>query len=140
MLSAGACVVAAIVVATGFATTRGQRRASPPGPETIAQLRAKTVDWASQNDEPRPGGGRVVATTRNSFYGGNVDSDQPVYVVQVHGRFVGYRFPTPRGKPLRRGTVLVLVYDAQTLEITDWELQPADHDLSAYGDVVSLDR
>ncbi len=126
------------LVATGAIGYSTQPKVDLPDPATLAQIRAHSVEWASENGDGTPSEGQVVATTRNTFYQGNVDTDQPVYIVQVRGHFVGFRFPVPPGKPVRTGNYMTIVFDAAALEVTDWELAADPHDLASYGPTMSL--
>ena len=96
---------------------------SPPSAAEIAKLRVLAVAAAKGSGEAHPTDGVVVATTRkqiNRLNGGEeVDSNQDVYVIRLHGNFVAYWSSPPDGASLPRGHMLLLVYDARTNALTD---------------------
>ena len=57
--------------------------------------------------------------------GDTVNTDQPAYVAVFHGNFVGYLASVPPGGQFPTGHVMTILFDAQTLEVTDWGL--VDH-------------
>ena len=133
-----------IGVGLGFATagpSGSQTRA--PTPAEIQALRADAVAFAKANGESAPVGGVLVSGNRRDVVaatmgGAQVDTSQDVFVVRLHGSFVGYEASVPRGFALPRGSYLEIVYDANTKQITDWNLSTRPQDLSRFGAPVSI--
>jgi hypothetical protein len=70
--------------------------------------------------------------------GAPVDTNQGVFVVRLHGNFVGYEAPRPAGVTPPHGHYLEIVYDAQTKRLTDWNLSAQPQDLTRLGPSVSI--
>jgi hypothetical protein len=95
----------------------------PPSPQALTELRAIALRASSANNDAQPSSAQVWLSTRQAAVdattGSLVDTDQPVYVLEVHGHFVATLMPVPPGHPPPKGDVLTLVLDASTLETTD---------------------
>lgn len=69
----------------------------------------------------------------------NIELDkQTVYLVVAKGQFSGRLAKHPPGAQLPTGTVLSLVIDTQTRQITDWGISDTEPNLSALGSVCGL--
>jgi hypothetical protein len=138
--------VAVIVIATatiiGVAAQGGQKVVAPPDATEIALLRSRALAFAAQDGEPKPVGGTIVPTTRariNALNAGTeVNTDQDVYVVTLHGHFVDTYASVPRGRAEPSGQLLILVYDAKTNELTDYMLGDYPIDATPLGTPVPL--
>jgi hypothetical protein len=135
-------------VAVGVALWLGLGRASGnssrvPSPAEIQQLEADALAFAEANGESAPDGGIVVSGNRGDVVAGTmggaqVDTNQSVFVVRLHGDFVGYEAPRPAGVAPPHGHFLEIVYDAQTKQLTDWNLSAQPQDLTPLGHPVSF--
>jgi hypothetical protein len=135
-------------VAVGVALWLGLGRAGGnasrvPSPSEIQQLRADAFAFAKANGESAPDGGVIVSGNRGDVVaatmgGAQVDTNQDVFVVRLHGNFVGYEAPVPAGFALPHGHYLEIVYDAATKQVTDWNLSAGPQDLSHLGHPVSI--
>jgi hypothetical protein len=83
-----------------------------------------------------------VVTTRRALFkaanGSFVEDDCDVYVVAGSGDFTASGAHVRSG-PLPTGRFLFDVFDAKTLELTDWGLLDDSIDLSGLGPAVRLD-
>ena len=142
---AGVAVAAlGIGVGLGFATAGPSgSQARAPSPSEIQALRADALAFAMENGEKAPTGGILVSGNRRDVVaatmgGAQVDTSQDVFVVRLHGSFVGYEASVPQGVALPRGSYLEIVYDANTKEITDWNLSMRPQDLGRFGAPISI--
>ena len=141
-------MAAALLVAVGVALWIGLGRAGGnpsrvPTPADIQQLKADAVAFATANGESAPDGGVIVSGNRGDVVsatmgGAQVDTNQDVFVVRLHGNFVGYEAPRPAGVAPPHGYYLEIVYDAQTKQLTDWNLSAQPQDLTRLGHPVSI--
>jgi hypothetical protein len=67
----------------------------------------------------------------------DVPGDQAGYLIVAHGNFTEDNAPVPRGGLALTGTVLTVVVDATTGEITDWGLSDDVADLAKLGPVTA---
>jgi len=134
----------AIALAAVFAYAAGNARSTPTAPTVdlprsaeVARYRANALAFAAANGETRPADANIVGSRREfanvALFGSEVDSDQEVFVVRLHGHFVGYQASVPPGQPLPTGSVLTLVFDANTHGLTDWALQKREVELQRLG-------
>jgi hypothetical protein len=134
----------ALVVAVGVALWLGLGKAGGnssrvPTPAEIQRLEADALAFAKMNGESAPDGGVIVSGNRGEVVsatmgGAQVDTNQDVFVVRLHGSFVGYEAPRPAGVAPPHGSYLEIVYDAQTMELTDWSLSAQPQDLTRFGE------
>jgi hypothetical protein len=111
-----------------------------PSPAEIQQLEANALTFAEANGESAPDGGIIVSGNRGDVVAGTmggaqVDTNQGVFVVRLHGNFVGYEAPRPAGVAPPHGHYLEIVYDAQTKQLTDWNLSAQPQDLTRLGPI-----
>ncbi|PZG53119.1 hypothetical protein C1I98_06055 [Spongiactinospora gelatinilytica] len=109
----------------------------------MSDLKANFLAFIAQlgkgNAEQKPAM-RVVKSTRKAAQpGARLTTDQAAYVVQAIGNFTADMAPRPPNAKAPTGTVLTMVVDAQTGELTDWSLtkKPA-RDLASLGKVSDL--
>ena len=112
-------------------------------PAEIQQLRADAIAFAKTNGEDAPDEGLVVSASRRdavaaTMGGAQVDTDQDVLVVRLHGDFVGYEAPVPAGFAPPHGHYLEIVYDAETKQMTDWNISARPQDLTRLGHPASI--
>jgi hypothetical protein len=92
--------------------------------------------------DPSPESIQYVATDRQAAIaatsGGSVDSDQPVYLVVAIGKFAAQGVAPPGSTTVPTGSVMILVLDAQTLDITDWGVTTIVPKLTPLGQVQNL--
>jgi hypothetical protein len=92
-------------------------------------MRDVALEMSSLNGDAHAYGGEVFSSTRSFaehvISGDTVDTDQPAYAAVFHGDFVGYLAPVPPSGHFPTGHVMTIVFDARTLEVTDWGL--VDH-------------
>lgn len=124
----------------GFAVADGEgsHPVPPPNSSEREELRAAALAFAASNGDANPSEALLVGASRKSVVaatmgGAEVDTDQDVYAVRLRGRFVAYGVSVPRGMPLPRGQFLLLVYDAATTELTDWNLSSQPQNVSQFG-------
>ena len=102
-------------------------KSSIPGlsPEEVAILRERALHTAADMGESHPTDGIIVSTTQHTFFAaqqgptfGTPDFD--VYVMAFRGDFTAYGASRPAGADPPQGHAVYAVYNAQTLEVTDW--------------------
>jgi hypothetical protein len=135
-------VVVGIGLAVGL-TRAGGSDARAPTPGELQTLRAESLAFAKANGESAPDDGVVVSGKRRDVIsatmgGAEVDTSQDVFVVRLHGNFVGYTAPRPAGVAAPHGNYLEIVYDAETKEMTDWSISGRPQDLSRFSTRVPL--
>lgn len=141
--AAGALLIVVALVAAGLGLARGTRShvVPPPSAAKLVELGTKAMSVAAGNGDSRPTGGTVVATTRkaiNRLNGGSeVNTDEDVYVVTLHGNFTAYGASVPSGA-LPTGHLLVLVFDAKTSEVADFMLGDYPIDATKLGEPTPL--
>jgi hypothetical protein len=99
----------------------------------LDQVRSISSRAAESLGEHAPANVTVLRTTRGAAValgnGARVGSDGPAYLVTMHGQFTANE-PRPRGAPAPEGTVVSLVLDADTLELTDYTVSRSPVDLA----------
>jgi len=144
-LVAGVTLAASALTIAGLATARSESRAvGSPTEDQLVAIRAKALEFAAANGDSSPSVLRAVAGTRNAVVkatmrGATVDTDQPVFVVEIQGDFVAHGASVPPGHPQPRGSHLLLVFDADDLELTDWAVTRMPTDLSVFGPPIPLE-
>jgi hypothetical protein len=97
-----------------------------PCPAQKQVLVSHAVSFAALNGESHPTSGLLVATTRRAFNGlfgsKEINSDVKVYVVVLHGNFVGHMASRPYRAKAPVGRVLAVVYDVTSNEVSGWTL------------------
>jgi hypothetical protein len=107
-----------------------------------AMLSKLARQFSAANGEAHPAGLTMVRTSRLAAQrlvaGGQVNSDQAVYQLELHGNFTGHQVPVPSGASAPRGNTLVLTVDATTGEIVDWGITSTASSLGSLGRTVRL--
>lgn len=93
---------------------------------------------AVTNGDRLVGSAKMSATTRQLAVnltdpGAVVDSNGPVYVVELRGKFVAKSAKVPKGAPFPVGSVLTVVIDVRSMKVTDWGLTDNTSNLSKVG-------
>jgi hypothetical protein len=121
-VAAVVCVVAGLALAGArvFAASQAPRHGSAGISQRIEAVARRIARGMGDRS---PGQIVWVATRRqaaNRIAGGDiVDSNQPVYLVAVRGRFVDRMASVPPGASAPRGTVLTLVLNRGHLQVLD---------------------
>jgi hypothetical protein len=87
----------------------------------------------------------VVKTTRGQAValtgaGNSVRTDEPSYVVQMTGNFVGRKAKVPAGQAAPRGSALTVTIDAATGTVSDWSIGDSRQNLSLLGTVSTVSQ
>jgi hypothetical protein len=97
---------------------------------------------AGRSGDAAPASAAWIATTRqdamNADSGDQVDSNQPVYYVILHGRFVDQKAHMPSGVSPPTGTVLSITIDASTQQVLDYALSDHQPNLARVGGAAPL--
>ena len=111
-------------------------------PTVRTTLEQEAGEFADANSESVPSSAEAVQTTRqaslDALGGDIVDSDQPVYLVQMEGRFVANSAPRPYGADAPTGTTFWFLYDPAEDMTLDWGLGDHRADLTQLGEVVAI--
>jgi hypothetical protein len=111
-------------------------------PPTIAALGAAARSMSAMNGEATPSAGTVTTTSRQAAASltGNatVDSNEQIFLVAIHGNFVGYLASVPAGSALPTGSTMTIAFEPSTLAVTDWTINTSPIDPSSLGPTVSL--
>lgn len=118
-----AVVLAATIAAPSVAGNESQD-------ERDQRALASARSLANANGEASPESAEIMYTDRRaatSWIAGaptnEGDPDREVAVTILRGRFIGHFAKVPAGRDLPTGTHLIVVTDADTGEITDWNLR-----------------
>ncbi|MBB1159398.1 hypothetical protein [Amycolatopsis dendrobii] len=110
-------------------------------PPTSADLLGVAKRLAAANGESSPADIRYVKTDRNALKyidGTQPKANDPVYLIQMTGNFVGYAAKIPRGSNAPRGNVLTVTVDAKSGHMLGWSILVEPHDLATFGVVSAL--
>lgn len=110
-------------------------------PPTSADLLGVAKRLAAANGESSPADIRYVKTDRNALKhidGTQPKANDPVYLIQMTGNFVGYAAKIPRGSKAPRGNVLTVTVDAKSGHMLGWSILVEPHDLATFGVVSAL--
>ncbi|WP_406630756.1 hypothetical protein [Amycolatopsis sp. WGS_07] len=114
---------------------------SNPVPPASADLLSTAKRLAAANDENRPATIRYVKTDRNTLRhidGTQPKTNDPVYLIQMTGNFVGHAAKIPPGSKAPRGNVLTVTVDANSGNVLGWSILLEPHDLAKFGEVSAL--
>ncbi|MDQ6777031.1 MAG: hypothetical protein M3071_12640 [Actinomycetota bacterium] len=149
-LAAGA---AALIAAVGFLTLGGNghpstaKASSAPTSMSASQIRTIALNFATAAGDPTPTSIEYVASTRaaanQALYGGKLQGDptanDPSYVIVQQGSFREDHAPRPPQASVPTGSVLVVVVNASTGQMTDLSLgQTTPSSLASLGTVIPL--
>jgi hypothetical protein len=141
-LLATAVLIALLGAGIGLARQRAHETVPPPSAAQIAKIRTVALNVAAANGDATPTGLTLVPTTRkaiNALNGGSVvNTDEDVYAVTLHGDFTAYGASSP-GDTLPSGHLMILVFDAETLEIGDFILGDYPIDATQLGKAIPLE-
>jgi len=124
-LAAMTAIVA--VVGATWALAGGAAGPALPSPAQMTKLGSLALSYATNNGgDPHPSGAAVLSTTRkavNELNGGTeVNTDEDVFVVKLHGHFTDYLAHVSHPAPLPNGHVMTLVFQQDDLSLTDFAL------------------
>jgi hypothetical protein len=113
-----------------------------PTPQQRQTLRALALEVATDNGDSTPTAIHVVPSTFKSALaadtGATAPSDADVFMVSMHGTFVGNDFDAPRGQPKPTGDVLTFEVDAGSGAIVAMSIGPIAPAMSNLGTVEDL--
>jgi hypothetical protein len=140
----GTAVVAMAAAALVFATAGS---GSTPGPMSAAQIKSLvTTDAAEAGDNTPTDISYSALVTRNqanavssgAWIGPPYGSATGFYLVVAHGNFTATDAPIPNGVAVPTGTVMTLVVNATTGEVTDSGIGNTTPDMSTLGPVTTI--
>ena len=114
-----------------------------PSSSTKPDLLSVARDTARSFGESAPNSITTVSSSRAAALravapGDTVNENGGAYVITMHGTFAGDAIPRPRGGAAPTGTVLSLVVDATSMQVTDYALGTTAPKLAALGTVSRL--
>lgn len=133
----------ATVVTFGATATASPSETAPQGTAGSrlgeAQVKQIALDFAASMGNPNPQGIEYVEGDHQqvvrAFSGDEVSDDAEVDAIVMHGHFVAKSAPVPPGASPPSGSVLILVVNAITGQMTDLGIQQETPNLSAFGPV-----
>ena len=132
---AGVCALGALTLLATLASAAGQ-------PVTVGEVQRAALSFAAANGDASPASAEFVQGSRLAVLAKTMqpfeDTDRPVFAVQLEGHFVGRSATRPYGSPPPTGRYLLLLFDAETVDILDWSLGPRRANLSLVGAVQPL--
>ena len=129
-------VVAALLTRSGGAGHRSFAASVPPNASQVAQIRTTALATARDAGEGQPYGGALVSTTlqaANSLFGvegPDTDASTDVFIMELRGNFEA---KYARAKTPPRGSSMILVFDAATLEPIAFELNNGSKSVASLG-------
>ena len=128
--------------ATPTPTTPLTEGTGPVPASAIDRLTALSIELASESDDSAPKAAWAVFTARQDAdllaSGAYVNSNQPVYLVQIQGQFTALDASRPAGQQTPTGRFLTYVVDAATWLVLDSGVGDQSIDLSVLGPVTTL--
>lgn len=110
--------------------------ASPLGEAKIKQI---ALEFAATMGDPNPTAIEYAKGNRQqivfAFSQDDVSDNTEVDAIVMHGQFVAKHAPVPAGASAPHGSVLIMVINATTGELTDIGIQQQAPNLSAFGPV-----
>ncbi|HEX3618589.1 MAG TPA: hypothetical protein VHU61_18730 [Solirubrobacteraceae bacterium] len=144
----GGTGVAAATAAALVLASVGSGAATAGNPMTAAQIKSLVLSGAAAMGDSTPTdisysalttrNGALAASGSGASMGGAYGSASGYFVVVAHGEFTAYDAPIPNGAKIPTGTVMTLVVDAATGEVTDSGVQHGSPDLSTLGPVTTV--
>jgi len=139
----GAAGQAPVGTATGASPdTSLSNSPTPSATVTVTTLTVLAKEMASGADDPNVTVGDAVLTTQQAAVtatsGSLVNTNQPAYLVQLHGHFTALGASVPAGAKLPTGTYLSFIVDASSGSVIDWGVSSRKANLFALGSVIAL--
>lgn len=108
----------------------------------LTSLTALAKSSAAADGDPSVTSANAVLTTRQDavrvMSGDAVNTNDPVYLLQIKGHFTAVDASVPSGAALPKGSYLVLVVNVSNGLVDDWGVGNHVADLSSLGPVVTL--
>jgi hypothetical protein len=127
------------VAASPTGPSEALANATDAQPLGIAQLRESAREFAAGMGDSTPSSIEYVTGNRKqvvlALSGDEVEGDTNVDAIIMHGSFVANHAPRPSEAVAPSGTVLTLVINATTGELTDFGLQNTEPNIAALGPV-----
>jgi hypothetical protein len=128
--------------ATPTPSTPLTKGTAPIPASAIDRLAALSIELASESADSAPKAAWAVFTARQDANllasDAYVNSNQPVYLVQIEGRFTAFDASRPAGAQAPTGRFLTYVVDAATWLVVDSGVDDQSIDLSVLGPVTTL--
>jgi hypothetical protein len=134
-------VLAVVTLAFVWHTTRSRADTGHVPASAKADLCSIALTMAATNGDPKPSRIDATSSTRQAAVeviegkGEDVMSDEPVYVVQMTGDFVGYEAKTPDNQDPPTGKGLAFTVGIDNGNVLDWGIADAPADISTLGTV-----
>jgi len=134
-------------VNTGCGSATVATAKATPMPSSTTQTRQILVgigrDMASRTNDAKPTRIQMTTSTRQRALSvldsDKVNSDQPVYVVQVKGTFSSFRrMPQHKNGRIPTGDTLTVLVDPATGQVTDWSISTNAGALAHLGPITDL--
>jgi hypothetical protein len=127
------------VAASPTGPSESHANATDAQPLGIAQLRESAREFAAGMGDSTPSSIEYVTGNRKqvvlALSGDEVEGNTNVDAIIMHGSFVANHAPRPSEAAAPSGTVLTLVINATTGELTDFGLQNTEPNIAAFGPV-----
>jgi hypothetical protein len=130
--------------ACGASALAGGSAATDPGipAAALTSLTALAKSSAASDGDPGVTLANAVVTTRQDavhvMSGDAVNTNDPVYLLQIKGHFTAYNASVPSGAALPTGMYLTLVVNVSDGQVDDWGVGNHSSDLASLGSVVTL--
>lgn len=139
----GAAGQAPVGTATGASPdTSLSNSPTPSATVTVTTLTVLAKEMASGADDPNVTVGDAVLTTQQAAVtatsGSLVNTNQPAYLVELHGHFTALGASVPAGAQHPTGTYLIFIVDASSGSVIDGGVSSRKANLFALGSVVAL--
>jgi hypothetical protein len=112
-----------------------------PSRSQAETLRVHAVAFAAANGEANPTNIRLGASSRKALNalegGGELPDERPAYIVSMNGDFTGHMALT-MGQPLPTGTVLNVVFEAETDMFLGWSLSNREFPFERLSETLTL--
>jgi hypothetical protein len=113
----------------------------PLSADDLPHLKSLALEAAARLGDAAPTSGRAYSSSRRVAVDvtsqDRVDSDQPVFVMVLHGDFVVNRGPPDSARP--SGPYLTLVWDPATRHVTNFGVKTREPDMTRLGPGLDLD-
>lgn len=110
---------------------------------SITGILATAKRLAADNGVTEPATVSYVKTTRvaaSQIISGGTEAqgNSDIYIVDMQGSFTGYTAKVPAGAQLPKGHHMIVTFDGETGDMTDWSIGDTTPNLHALGNVSAL--